>query len=169
MPEVENWAEAGFPDNFTFRSPYLPAVALCKAYNERLDAEGEVNDMAATPSRVDIPEYFTSYPGMRFTLAIEEIANVAQYKYIDPAKISTARNYSGCFWDGADLLQAALNGEDIENVTSYSRPEFSVKWAIWMYNAINLLRYVPTSKWQDWPTFTYEDRYDTFNFKEVSE
>jgi hypothetical protein len=167
MPEVENWAKYGFPDDIIFRTSYLPAVGLCKAFNERLNAEGFQRPNTFKPPAVEIPEYFTPYQGMGFTMSID-VGQVALCKYIDPGKISTAQNYRDCFWDVADLLQAAAGDEDISELNNINRPEFSAKWAIWMYNAINLLRYVPTTSWMDWPAFSYADRYDTFNFKEVS-
>ena len=168
MPEVENWAKYFFPDNLTFRFPFMPALGLCKAYNERFDVEisGDVNPFAGVPVRVEIPEYFDSFPGMGFTMSIDNIGQVALYKFVDPNKIETARNFQDCFWDPSDFWKAAATEDDeLDILTNSLRPEFSVKWAVLMYKAINLLRYVPATKWSDWPSFEYEDKYNTFNFK----
>ena len=164
MPDEESWEKYGFPDDLMFRSPYLPGVGLCKAFNERVDAEGEINFAAAPVTRVDIPEYFTPYPGMGFQFMIN-VWNLAFYKYVNPEKVPTATRYMDCFWDANDLRSIAADNMDMNDLTNILRPEFSVKWALWIYNAINILRYVPTSTFGEWPTFTYEDRYDTFNFK----
>lgn len=159
----ENWAKYGFPDDIMFRSPYLPAVGLCKAYNERMNAEGFVNDSAAAPPVIRLPEYFTPYPGMQFNINVFQLG---MYKYVNPDKVETARRYRDCFWDSDELVQAAAGDMDPDEILSYSRPEFSAKWALFIYNAINILRYVPVTSWQQWPDeFEYEDRYDTFNFK----
>ena len=159
MPDVDNWEAYGFPDDLTFRTPYIPWVGLIKALNERIEARN------GTP--MDIPEYFTEYGGMYWESSYWEAWNQVYWvSYVNPDKISSAEKYSDCFWTPEELGQAALDGEDEVNVTSFMRPRYSVKWAIWQYNQINLLRYVPTSDPDDWPDeFTYQDINDTFNFK----
>ena len=159
MPDIENWEKYGFPDDIFFRSPYLPGVGLVKALNERLEA--------VNAETIEVPQYFHPYPGMVFTTNFQgKLLNDAASRFVNPDKISTAERYEDCFWDAMELQQIGLDGEDWNNVTSPSRPEFSAKWAIWMYKQINILRYVATSSRQEWPdVFTYEDRYSSFNFK----
>lgn len=166
MPDVENWQGYGFPDDIMFRTPYLPWVGIIKALNERLAA------MNQTP--MDLPEYFTKYGGMiwasDYSNAFGRLFPWSPWGkslyYVNPDKISSATRYRDCFWDRGDLEQAALNGEFLINVTSFMRPKYSVKWAKWQYNQINLLRYVVTSEYDDWPdVFTYIDINSSFNFK----
>ena len=157
MPDAESWGKYGFPDGLTFRSPYLPGVGLCKALNERLDA--------VELSRFTVPEYFTPYPGMSFTESLRsKIGYAAVNGFVNPDNIQSANNYYECFW-GSEFFRTAADGEDMDELNNILRPEFSIKWAVWMYNAINLLRYVPTTKPINWPRFEYEDLNNTFNFK----
>lgn len=161
MPDVDNWEAYGFPDDITFRSPYLPWVGIIKALNERIAALNV--DYA-----VEIPEYFTVYGGMAWESDFWMGWNCIwqNNRFVNPDKISSAASYRDCFWEYDELSNAALNGEDEVNVTSFMRPLYSVKWAIWQYNQINLLRYLPTSPYEDWPdVFTYTDINSSFNFK----
>lgn len=158
MPDVENWEKYGFPDDIMFRSPYLPWLGLIKALNERSEA---VN-LEPFP----IPEYFSVFGGMIWEFDFEDALQITARHYVNPSKIDFSKSYVNCFWHIDDLGNAVLNGEDKVNVTSFMRPLYSVKWAIWTYNQINNLRYVATSDPKDWPdVFTYEDRCNTFNFK----
>ena len=157
MPE-ENWSQYGFPDNLYFRWYYTPMIGLVKATNERLAAV----DLEEIP----VPEYFSEYPNYFLDGVNNKILDAGE-KFVDPDKISSAHRYEECFWTRNDLLQAAADGEEIYYHYQFPfSPDYPVKLAIQMYNAINILRYVPTSDPQDWPdVFTYEDRYNTFNFK----
>ena len=159
MPDEEKWEKYGFPDGIMFRSPYLPWTGLIKALNERREAV----ELEPFP----VPEYFTSFGGMEWEIRFYDALNVAAKYYVYPDAISNAKQYRDCFWfwNYDDWTEIALDGEDIENVNSFMRPQFSVKWAIFTYNKINLLRYVATTTEADWPTFNYEDRYNSFNFK----
>lgn len=157
MSDSENWGKYGFPDDIFFRAPYLPWIGLVKALNERSEA------VELEP--LEIPEYFTQYGGMSWEADFYYLLGEVQKYYVNPDQIPTAKGYYGCFWYAGDLNNAALDGEDIENVTSITCPRYSAKWAIWTYNKINLLRYVATSKESEWPKFEYEDKYNTFKFK----
>lgn len=167
MPDNESWEKYGFPDDIMFRTPYLPWVGLIKALNERLQA--------LNLALMDIPEYFTIYGGMawesNYSAAWSHILTKTDGKgnkmsYVNPAKIASAARYNDCFWTSTELEQEALNGEEKVNVTSFMRPKFSVKWAVWQYNQTNLLRYVVTSDPDNWPdVFTYTDLNSSFAFK----
>lgn len=157
MPDDENWAAYGFPDDLIFRPPYLPWAGLIKAMNERREAV----DLEPFP----VPEYFSSFGGMIWESDFGWALSNAVVRFVNPDKVSSAEHYRDCLWDPADLENAALDGEELENVNSPLRPLYSAKWAIWTYNKINILRYVPTSEPEDWPTFHYADRYSTFKFK----
>ena len=159
IPDVENWEEYGFPDDLTFRSRYLPWVGIIKALNERRQAV----DLEPFP----VPEYFSTFGGMIWESDFNDALGEVIPYYVYPDAIASADQYSDCFWgeNYQEFREIALVGEDIENVTSFMRPHFSVKWAIYTYNRINLLRYVPTSDPEDWPVFTYTDLNGSFNFK----
>lgn len=157
MPDAENWAKYGFPDDIMFRSPYLPLAGLVKAVNERREAV----DLDPFPEL----EYFEVDGGMYWESNFNYALSEASRYYVDPDAVSSATRYEQCFWFWNDLWDKALDGEDLINVTSFMRPRYSVKWAIWTYNQINLLRYVATTKGQDWPGFEYRDIYNTFKFK----
>ena len=158
FPEIENWEQCGFPDDLYFRPYDKPMLGLIKATNERLAAV----DLEEIP----VPEYFSEYP-YYFLDGVNGNILGAGEKFVNPDKISTASRYEQCFWTRNDLLDAAAEGRG--PYYHYQRvfaPDYPVKLAIQMYNAINILRYVPTSDPKDWPdVFTYEDLNDTFNFK----
>lgn len=159
MPNEENWAAYGFPDHLYFRWYYTPMIGLIKAINERL--------AAVDLEEIEIPKYFSEYPYYYLDSLVTNINGLAEH-YVNPDKIDHAHSYSDCFWTSYELQEAAAEDED--PYYHYQRPfypDYPVKLAVQMYNAINLLRYVPTSEPKDWPkVFTYEDKNDTFNFKE---
>ena len=161
MPE-ENWGKYGFPDDLYFRWYYTPMIGLIKATNERR--------AAVDLEEIEIPEYFSQYTDYFLDVLGNMIFNSfsgAGVKYVNPDKISSAHQYRDCFWTSNELLTAAAEGGEIyyHNRWPFSH-DYPVKLAIQMYNGINLMRYVPTSDPADWPdVFTYEDRYNTFNFK----
>jgi len=158
MPNEENWAAYGFPDHLYFRWYYTPMIGLIKAINERRSAIGL--------EEIEIPKYFSEYP-YYFLDRLETIIIWLPEHYVNPDKIDHAHSYSGCFWTSNELLEAAAEGGEPYFHYQYPfSPDYPVKLAIQMYNSINLLRYVPTSEPKDWPkVFTYEDKYNTFNFK----
>lgn len=157
MP-AENWAQYGFPDNLYFRWYYTPLIGLIKATNERLDA--------VDLEEIELPEYFSEYPNYFLDSVTAKIFE-AGAKFVNPDKISSAQSYDQCFWTQVDLSNAAADGDQpYYHYQDVFSPDYPVKLAIQRYNAINLLRYVPTSDQEDWPDiFTYEDRYNTFKFK----
>ena len=161
FPEVENWEQCGFPDDLYFRPYYTPMIGLIKATNERLAAV----DLEEIP----LPKYFSEY-SYYFLDSLNDIIfgifGIA-WKYVNPDKISSAHQYQDCFWTDSELEEAAAeDGEPYYHYQWPFSPDYPVKLAVQMYNAINILRYVPTSDPSDWPdVFTYADRYNTFNFK----
>lgn len=157
MPE-ESWRKYGFPDDLYFRWYYTPMIGLIKATNERR--------AAVDLEEIEIPKYFSRYENY-FLTDLGGMAFGTGTWYVNPDKISSAHQYRDCFWTSGELLTAAAEGGEIyyHNRRVFS-PDYPVKLAIQMYNGINLMRYVPTSDPADWPDiFTYEDRYNTFNFK----
>ena len=90
--------------------------------------------------------------------------------FVNPDKIPSASSWMDCFWDFSDLILAAAGGVEEDTIFSFDSsdwlyPEFSVKWALQRYNAINLLRYVVTEIIYVPPYVEYEDINDTFQFK----
>ena len=163
MSESESWEKYGFPDP-TLRTGYLPYCGLVKAFAERVAASGGSGSY-------DLPEYFYPTNNSRELFAVFERGMSGRCGYfVNPDKIPDADNYDQCFWNYEDLTLAAAGGIQEDVFSAYYNvnrlaPDFPVKWARQRYNAINLLRYIPTSSALDWPTFTYEDCNDTFNFK----
>ena len=158
FPEIENWKQCGFPDDLYFRPYDKPMIGLIKAINERFAAVGL--------KEIKLPEYFSEYPHYFLDDLYNIIFGIA-WKYVSPDKISSAYLYQDCFWTKSELQEAAAEGgEPYYHYQWPFSPDYPVKLAVQMYNAINILRYVPTSDPKDWPdVFTYEDRYNTFNFK----
>ena len=163
MTEANSWEDCGFPDIY-FRTGYLPWLGLVKALYERRSAVGLQTYIPRVPEyfcRIDIKMIYHCWDFDR--------ALPAGY-FINPDKIPSASSPSDCFWTEDSLLLAAAGGVQDDVVTTNSMrwfflPEFPVKWAIQRYNAINLLRYVPTEYIPQWPYFAYEDLNNTFNFK----
>ena len=158
FPEIENWEQCGFPDDLYFRWYYTPMIGLIKAINERL--------AAVDLEEIEIPKYFSEYPHYYLDRLVTIINGLAEH-YVNPDKISSAGLYQDCFWTNSELLEAAAEGgEPYYHNRQVFSPDYPVKLAVQMYNAINLLRYVPTSDPEDWPDeFDYEDRNSTFSFK----
>ena len=155
----ENWAEYGYPDHIYFRLMRIPLLGAVNAINERL--------LAVDMKTIGVPDYFAEYPGSQeFIGKLEAVLKSSAAEYVNPGKVDTARYYYQCFWTYSDLLNAASPGGEIDKYWKDPfRPSFSVKWAIHFYNAVNLLRYVPTTKQEDWPDFEYTDKNNTFKFK----
>ena len=155
----ENWAGYGYPDHIYFRLMRIPLLGAVNAINERL--------LAVEMETLDIPDHFAEYPGSQdFIGKLDAVLKNSAAEYVNPGKVDTARYYYQCFWTYSDLLNAAAAGGEVYNYfASPFRPSFSKKWAIQFYNAVNLLRYVPTTKQEDWPDFEYTDKNNTFKFK----
>ena len=165
MPEPESWSKYGFPDDIFFRTVYTPMDGLIKALNERLNAID--SDPYPIPQILDS----RGWDFLNLHDFDDRLLNFTAPKFVNPDKITTAGRYSDCFWSWGDITRAVESetGEEwIRTSVSYNimTTDYPVKWAVQRYNAINILRYVPTSDPNDWPSvFTYADRYNTFNFK----
>lgn len=165
MPE--GWSDYGYPDHIAFRTVYLPYVGMLKAINERR--------AAVDFEPVAVPEYFSKIS----TVAVSEVGNLeyalsaACYEFVNPDKIQAGKSWRTYFWTLEELLESVVDSPaDIVSFYPDARykaftPAWPVKWAIQRYNAVNKLRYVATVR-EDYPRFEYEDKYNTFNFKEVS-
>lgn len=165
MPDSENWEKYGFPDDIAFMTVYKPMIGLIKALNERLEAV----DLSA----MAVPEIFSirTYMPISYLQDIDAYLFQASMRFVDPDKISSAQGYADCFWDWDDLMLEAADGISEDIVSSWPpynplMTAFPVKFAEQRYKAINLLRYVVTTESYEWPAFSYEDRNNTFNFKE---
>ena len=166
--DPQSWEDGGIPDNVFFHRFAIPYLCFTRALDERL--------FAATGSHyVDIDRYKYFYPiygypvrSILIVLSIpNNLAEIAPY-FVKPDKISTAENYEDCFWTLDEIRHEV--GEDLWPESESSLMPFLPDWPIQyvkpLYNAINLLRYLPTTKKDDWPDeFDYEDKNDTFNFK----
>lgn len=168
-PDPQSWADGGIPDNVKFHQFAIPYLCFTRALDERL--------FAATKSHyVDIDRFKYFYPigmdGPMQTILIvlsilDNLGELAPY-FVKPDKISTAENYEDCFWTREEIRHEV--GEDLwpasESSLNAFLPDWPVRYIKPSYEAINLLRYLPTTRKEDWPDeFDYEDKNDTFKFK----
>ena len=164
----ESWDQYGFPDSIVLRNVYTPVVGLIKALNERRSVLGLQDE--------DIPDYFSSFimPPINSLRQLEHSILSTFYSFVYPPAVSGAQYYWSCFWgdqSGFTMLEeAGITMEEFfffePDVVNYPfNPGFPAQWAINMYKIINLMRYVATTSEDDWPTFHYEDKNNTFQFK----
>lgn len=162
ITDPQSWQEAGFPDNLFFRRFYLAGLGLDRAIDERYAAA--LNLHPTHP-----PSYFFMFrPEDMFTFFSGLNIGLRQLSplFVNPDKISSASSYQECFWTWNELVSEATEGEILDWTPYPFHPECPAKLAKQYYNAINLLRYLPTTKEEDWPDeFDYEDKNDTFQFK----
>lgn len=167
-PDPQKWEDGGIPDNVMFRRFAIPYLCFARALDERLYAatRGHYSDIGRYNYFFSI-DYGTSL-SMRWILTIpNHICDVAE-NFVNPNKIATAIHYSDCFWTFEEMRQEI--GEDLypasESDIKPFLPDWPIKYVKPMYNAINLLRYLPTTEEKDWPDeFDYKDKNDTFKFK----
>ena len=169
-PDPQSWEDGGIPDDVMFRRFAIPYLCFARALDERLFA-------ATGRHYVDIDRIKYFYPiGMygpmrTILLLLSILGDIADLAlcFVKPDKISTAEKYEDCFWT-FDEIRHEVGAEDLwpddESRLKPFLPDWPIKYVEPMYNAINLLRYLPTTKTEDWPDeFAYEDKNDTFKFK----
>ena len=166
ITDPQSWEEGGIPDHLKFRRAVTAHLCFIRALNER-----RIACIGSPYSDIDRYQFFFPNQLSPFTFVLiwtilRNIGDFAPY-FVKPDKIASAANYEDCFWTFDEIRHEV--GDDLwpasESDWKPFLPEWPLKYVEPMYNAINLLRYVPTTKKGDWPDFEYEDKNDTFKFK----